>query len=119
MQISQLSAQTGVSTHRLRRYESLGLIGSDRQSNGYRKFSAVTAKSVIFIDMSRKIGFSLDEIAELLPRYRAGTLTAKEMILAMQQKVKAIDELIASHKAQRQMLVDHIAWFKSRRRNSK
>ena len=119
MQISQLSAQTGVSTHRLRRYESLGLISSDRQSNGYRKFSAVTTKSVIFIDMARKIGFSLDEIAELLPRYRAGILTAKEMIVAMQQKVKAIDELIASQKAQRQMLVDHIAWFKSRRRNSK
>jgi DNA-binding transcriptional MerR regulator len=119
MQISELSAQTGVSTHRLRRYESLGLISCDRLSNGYRTFNANTVKSVVFIDMSRKIGFSLDEIAEIIPRYKAGTLSAKEMVETMQQKVKEVDELIASKQAHRKMLIDHIAWFKSQKRKSK
>lgn len=119
MRISELSIQTGVSTHRLRRYESLGLISSDRQSNGYRIFNATAVRSVVFIDMSRKIGFSLDEIADLIPRYRTGTLTAKEMMEAIQRKVQEIDELIASKQVQRQMLIDHIAWFKSRKRKSK
>ena len=119
MRISELSIQTGVSTHRLRRYESLGLISSDRQSNGYRTFNATAVRSVVFIDMSRKIGFSLDEISDLIPRYRAETLTAKEMVEAIQRKVQEIDELIASKKVQRQMLIDHIAWFKSRKRKSK
>ncbi len=118
MRISELSAQTGVSTYRLRRYESLGLISSFRQSNGYRTFSAETVRSVIFIDMSRKIGFSLNEIAELIPRYRARTLTGKEMVQAMQKKVDEIDELIASKKVHREMLIDHIAWFKSKRKKT-
>jgi MerR family copper efflux transcriptional regulator len=69
--------------------------------------------------MSRKIGFSLTEIAEIIPRYKAGTLTAKEMVEAMQQKVKEIDALIASKQLHRQMLIDHIAWFKSRKRKPK
>jgi DNA-binding transcriptional MerR regulator len=119
MRISELSAQTGVSTHRLRRYESLGLISSDRQSNGYRTFSANTVRSVVFIDMCRKIGFTLDEIAEVIPRYKTGALTAKEMVEAIQWKVKEIDELISSKKMHRQMLIDHIAWFKSPNRKTK
>ena len=119
MRISELSAQTGVSTHRLRRYESLGLIRSDRQTNGYRTFNADTVKSVVFIDMSRKIGFSLEEIGQLVPRYRAKTLTSQEMVDAMIQKVEEIDELIASKHAHRQRLIDHIEWFKSQKRKFK
>lgn len=119
MRISELSVQTGVSTHRLRRYESLGLIHSDRQLNGYRDFSTATVRSVIFIDMSRKIGFTLDEIADFIPRYKVGTLTAKEMADAIQRKVQEIDELIALKQVQRQMLTDHIAWFKTRKRKMK
>jgi DNA-binding transcriptional MerR regulator len=119
MLISELSAQTGVSTHRLRRYESLGLISSDRQPNGYRNFSVATLRSVIFIDMSRKIGFTLDEISDFIPQYRAGTLTANEMAEAIQRKVQEIDELIALKQVQRQILIDHIAWFKTHKRKTK
>lgn len=35
MHISVLSEQTGVATHRLRRYKSLGWIRSEQQANGY------------------------------------------------------------------------------------
>jgi DNA-binding transcriptional MerR regulator len=75
-------------------------------------------RSVVFIDMSRKIGLTLDEIADFIPRYRAGTLTAKEMVEAIKRKVQEIDELIASKQIQRQMLMDHIAWFKTRKRKT-
>ncbi len=112
MRISELSAQTGVSVHRLRRYELLGFISSDRQSNGYRTYRASTVREVVFIDMGRKIGLSLDEIAGVLPKYRAGTLTSEEIVIAMQRKIQEIDELIALKQAHRQMLIDHIAWFK-------
>ena len=36
MRISELSAKTQVSVHRLRRYEAAGLITSQRLPNGYR-----------------------------------------------------------------------------------
>jgi hypothetical protein len=69
--------------------------------------------------MPCNINFSFAKILELIPQYKAGTLTAKEMVEAMQQKVKEIDALIASKQLHRQMLIDHIAWFKSRKRKSK
>jgi len=118
MQISVLSEQTGVSTHRLRRYESLGLIRSERQANGYRTYKKSTVREVVFIDMSRAIGFSLSEIAEVLPKYQNGSLTSKEMIATLQRKIQQIDEQIVAKKEQRKMLIDHIAWFKTRKRTA-
>lgn len=118
MRISELSEQTGVSTHRLRRYESLGLIRSERQANGYRAYTTSTVREVVFIDMSRAIGFSLGEIAEVLPSYRSGSLTPEQMIAALQQKIQELDAQIAAKNEQRKMLVDHIAWFKNRKRTT-
>ena len=44
MRISELSAKTQVSVHRLRRYEADGLIESQRLPNGYRKYDEKTVK---------------------------------------------------------------------------
>ena len=118
MRISEISEQTGVSTHRLRRYESLGLIRSERQANGYRAYTASTAPEVVFIDMSRAIGFSLGEIAEVLPSYRSGSLTPEEMIAALQRKIQEFDAQIAAKNDQRKLLVEHIAWFKTRKKTT-
>jgi MerR family copper efflux transcriptional regulator len=116
MRISELSAKTQVSVHRLRRYESAGLINSQRQPNGYRDYEEKTARHVIFIAMARDMGFSLARIAEYLPRFKSGTLSPKEMIQAIHQRVAEIDTLIAEQRALRKMLVDHIAWFESKKR---
>lgn len=118
MRISEISEQTGVSTHRLRRYESLGLIRSERQANGYREYATSIVREVVFIDMSKAIGFSLGEIAEVLPSYRSGSLTPEEMIAALQRKIQEIDAQIAAKNEQRKMLIDHIAWFKTRKRTT-
>ncbi len=109
---------TGVSPHRLRRYESMGLISSRRQANGYRIFSSQTSREVVFIDMSRQMGFSLDQIAIYLPRYRLGKLTADEMVEAIRQKIREVDAVIASQKKLKKLLLDHIAWFHERKRKS-
>ena len=64
MLISELSAKTRVLVHRLRRYEVHGLIESQRLPNGYRVYDENTVKHVIFIAMSREMGFSLPFIAQ-------------------------------------------------------
>ncbi len=51
MRISELSAKTRVSVHRLRRYESAGLIDSQRLPNGYRDYDDKTVRYVVFIAM--------------------------------------------------------------------
>lgn len=119
MRISELSAKTHESVHRLRRYEAAGLITSQRLPNGYRDYDDKTVRHVVFIAMSREMGFSLPFIAEYLPKFQSGQLTPQDMIEAIQQRVADIDQLIAEHQALRKKLIDHIGWFKNKQRKSK
>lgn len=116
MRISELSAKTHVSVHRLRRYEADGLIESKRLSNGYRECDEKTVKHVIFIAMSREMGFSLPMIAEYLPRFKAGKLSAQDMIEGILARVAEIDQLMTVQQALRKKLMDHIVWFKNQAR---
>ena len=91
MQISQLAKQTGVSAHALRHYEQLGLLKPVRLPNGYREYSDGMRREVIFITMSRQIGFSLKSIAEILPSYRAKRLTFDVLVTHMRSRIAEID----------------------------
>jgi MerR family copper efflux transcriptional regulator len=116
MQISQLAAQTGVSVHALRHYEKLGLLLPARRPSGYREYTEAMRREVVFIAMSRRIGFSLKAIAAQLPAYRSGRLTFDDMLAAMQARVADIDAQISTLKDQRRAVVEHIAWMKKRQR---
>jgi DNA-binding transcriptional MerR regulator len=115
MRISELAQRTGVSAHRLRRYESEGLLQAERSDGGYREFSERTVREVIFISMGRDLGFSLKRLAETLPRYRAGSLTIDQMIDELQRRIAEVDVLIAEQRALRKRLVSHIGWFEKRK----
>ncbi len=119
MRISELSAKTKVSVHRLRRYEADGLIASQRLPNGYRDYEEKVIRQVIFIAMSREMGFSLPWIAEYLPRFKVGQLSAQEMVMAIDERVAEIDQIIAEQKALRKKLISHIDWFKSKSRKTR
>ena len=112
MQISELAKRTGVSAHALRHYEKLGLIQPARSNNGYRDYTEALRREVVFIAMSRQIGFSLKAIAAELPAYRSGRLTVEQMVGAMRTRVADIDAQITSLRSQRRTVVSHIAWMK-------
>jgi len=47
-----------------------------------------------------------------LPRFKAGQLSAQDMIDAILARVAEIDQLLTEQKALRKKLMDHIGWFK-------
>ena len=116
MQISELAAQTGVSVHALRHYEKLGLLQPARQTSGYREYSDAMRREVVFIAMSRSIGFSLKAIAAQLPAYRVGRLTFGQMVDAMRERVAELDAQIGTLKSQRRAVIAHIAWMHKQQR---
>lgn len=116
MKVSELALRTGVSAHRLRRYEDLGLIRAERTGAGYRAFAERAVREVTFIAMSRDLGFSLKEIGESLPRYRAGTLTFDQLIEIMRDRIDDVDRQIAEQRGLRRKLVSHIAWLEKQKR---
>ncbi|MBN3816967.1 MerR family transcriptional regulator [Paraburkholderia sp. Se-20369] len=114
MQISELASRAGVSTHAIRHYESLGLIAARRRPSGYREFDEGVIRELRFIVMSRQCGFSLKQIAEVLPAYRSKVLTAARMIAMLEGRIAEIDTEIAKQHALRTHLVSHIDWFRER-----
>lgn len=118
MRVSELARRSGVSVHRLRHYESLGLIHAERSRSGYREFSERALREVNFIARSRDVGVSLKDIGETLPRYRAGTLTFDEMVELMRSRIAEVDLQIAAQNAVRKKLLSAIGWFEERKRAS-
>lgn len=116
MQISELAQRTGVSVNALRHYERLGMLQPARRASGYREYTEAMRREVIFIAMSRKVGFSLKAIAEQLPAYRAGRLSARQMVESLQLRVVEIDLQTEGLKAQRAEVISHIAWLKKQQR---
>lgn len=65
--IGQLAQQSGVTVQTIRYYERRQLIAEPpRLASGYRQYSAADITRIKFIRRAQKLGFSLDEIAELL-----------------------------------------------------
>src|SRR5256885_4558133 len=77
MLISELAQLTGVSIHALRHYERAGLLKPRRLPNGYRDYPRSARREVVFIAMSRALGFGLPRIAENLRAWRAGRIDRK------------------------------------------
>ena len=72
--IGEVAARSGVAASALRFYEEQGLIASERNDSGHRRYPRSVLRRVAFIVFAQRVGLSLEEIgAELarLPRNRA------------------------------------------------
>lgn len=65
--IGQLARSAGVNTETIRYYERIGLFRpTARSASGYRHYSIEQTHRLHFIRRAQQLGFSLDEIGELL-----------------------------------------------------
>jgi MerR family copper efflux transcriptional regulator len=118
MRISELAQRTGVTAHALRHYENVGLLRPARTASGYRDYPESARREVIFIAMSRDLGFSLKAIAERLPAYCAGRLSFDDVIESMQERMAQIDQQIGELKAQRRKAAEHIVWLREQKQKA-
>ena len=76
--VGEVAARAGVATSALRFYEANGLIRSERNSSGHRRYRADVLRRVGFIRVAQRVGLPLTEIRtalESLPE--AGPRTAR------------------------------------------
>ena len=64
--IGALSHRTGLPVSKIRFYDDNGLIQSNRNGGGHRRFERVQIRRVNFVIAAQKFGYTLPQIKELL-----------------------------------------------------
>ena len=99
--IGQLASRAEVGVETLRFYERRGLIADPpRRPSGYRQYPPETVDRLRFIRRAKELGFSLDEIAELLtlrssPAENRGQVrrTARAKIADIEQRIADLERM--------------------------
>ena len=91
LRIGEVAKQTGLAVGALRYYESLGLLTSERGNNGYRYYSPDVVHQVQFIKKAQAIGFSLEEIGEVLNLHEQGDVPCGFVQSLLQEKIDQLE----------------------------
>lgn len=110
MRIGQVASRVGIGIETIRYYEREGLLAlPQRRPSGYRQYDESAIARLLFIRRTKELGFSLDEIKQLLGlwfntstrcvhvRERAAKkiLDIEDRIHALQKMKRALKKLIA------------------------
>lgn len=109
MNIGAVAEKSGVPPKTIRYYESIGLIPSaDRRPNRYRTYGEVDMHTLHFIKRARDLGFSVDEVRELLDLWRDRTRASAAVKALVARHVEELDRKIAALRSMRRSLADLI-----------
>ena len=103
--IGEAAKASGVTAKMVRHYESIGLLPPARRTDaGYRQYGTDDVRMLQFIHRGRALGFSLDQIADLLALWRdKGRASADVRRLALEH-VAELDRKIAELESMKRTL---------------
>jgi MerR family transcriptional regulator, redox-sensitive transcriptional activator SoxR len=90
--IGEVAARAGMRASRIRYYEARGLLPEPERSSGQRRYTEEALRRLAIVDAAQRIGFTLDEIADLLGTQEGA---ARERLRALAElKLPEIEALI-------------------------
>ena len=105
MKIGQVAKETGLSVHGVRFYEREGLLEKPaREPSGYRNYSPDVVPRLRFVRRAKELGFSLQEISELLALEGATDASASDVKRLAQTKLSDLEERIRALQRMRRAL---------------
>lgn len=103
LRVSEVADAVGVNKETLRYYERRGLIGQpDRSLGGHRLYDDATVTTLRVIKAAQRLGFTLDEVAELIEVGRrrgpeAGLqVRAREKLVEVEERIADLNLIRAS-----------------------
>lgn len=105
MNIGRAASASGMSSKMIRHYESIGLIEpSQRTDAGYRTYSETDLHTLRFIKSARSLGFSLDQIKQLLSLWLNKDRASAEVKALALEHINALTAKIGELTAMRDLL---------------
>ena len=92
LSVSELASAFGLTPQALRFYETRGLL-SPQRAGGTRVYDYRDHARLTLIQKFRRLGFSLDEVAEYLAHYRSGRPNAQQYRDGLQKIERRLTEL--------------------------
>lgn len=104
--IGQLASEAGVGVETIRFYERRGLVPEPERSpsSGYRRYPPRAARRLLFIRHAKELGFTLDEIQQLLELRVDPASTCADVRGRAEAKIADIERRIASLDGMRRAL---------------
>lgn len=101
------AARVGLPSRTLRYYDSIGLVCPPRTPSGYRMYGPEEERRLLFVRQARTLGFSLDEIRDLLAvvERREDSKGVAEIEGLLDEKIAAIDQQLTELGAFRERLL--------------
>ena len=97
LQIGYVAAQTGLTVDTIRFYEREKLLHAPtRSSGGFRLFSGSDVRDLSFIRNAQELGFSLDEIRELLGLKHVSPSDCRQVEQLLEHKLEIVRAKIAA-----------------------
>jgi len=105
--IGELARQVGVNPRTIRYYEQIKLLPRPRRgANGYRVYDQTDAVRLQFIRRARALGFSLDDIGEILAFRERNEAPCLYVLHTIDQKIDEVKGRIADLEGLRQELIE-------------
>ncbi len=96
MNIGQASKASGVTTKMIRYYDEIGLVQpASRTDSNYREYEERQINELRFIKRSRSLGFSMEEITQLLSLWRDRERPSREIKAIADRHLADLDTRIA------------------------
>jgi MerR family copper efflux transcriptional regulator len=95
--IGEAARLSGISSRMVRHYEGLGLLGAvHRTDSGYRQYSAADVHTLRFIRRARDLGFSMEQLAELVDLWHNRRRTSASVKRIAQGHLAQLEQRIAA-----------------------
>ena len=96
MKRGKLASSSGCNAETIRYYEKIGLLPEpDRSESGHRLYSAADQKRLRFILRGRELGFSIEELRDLLGLVDSKDYTCADVLTVTTKHLAVIDAKIA------------------------
>lgn len=115
LKIGEVAKLSGVGIETLRFYERSGLLGRPaRTQSGYRLYDREVLERLDFIKRAQVLGFSLDEIKQIIAEKQAGASPCEAVRDIVRTRLQELDEHMSEMRRYRNELASTLAeWDKT------